>query len=203
MTALLNGKQEHFWGRVEGRLLAMLEGVPELTLEYLNAATQAWVEQEYNRTVHGELGRSPLERYLSGTNVGRDCPGSEDLRRAFRIEVTRTQRRSDGTVRIEGQRFEIPSRYRHIERLCLRYARWDLRMVDLVDPHSGTILCALYPLDKAANANAQRRALDPVSQAPSPAPASGPAPLLKQLMAEYSATGLPPAYIPTTPKEPQ
>jgi putative transposase len=199
----VNGKQEHFWGRVEGRLLAMLEGVPELTLEYLNAATQAWVEQEYNRTVHGELGRSPLERYLSGTNVGRDCPGSEDLRRAFRIEVTRTQRRSDGTVRIEGQRFEIPSRYRHIERLCLRYARWDLRMVDLVDPHSGTILCALYPLDKAANANAQRRALDPVSQAPSPAPASGPAPLLKQLMAEYSATGLPPAYIPTTPKEPQ
>ncbi len=37
-----NGKQENFWGRIEGRLLAMLEGVPELGLELLNTATQAW-----------------------------------------------------------------------------------------------------------------------------------------------------------------
>jgi len=36
-----NGKQESFWGNVEGRLLAMLEGHPELTLAFLNEAT-AW-----------------------------------------------------------------------------------------------------------------------------------------------------------------
>lgn len=35
-----NGKQENFWGRIEGRLLAMLEGVPELGLELLNTATR-------------------------------------------------------------------------------------------------------------------------------------------------------------------
>ena len=29
----VNGKQEHLWGRVEGRLLAMLEGEESLTLE--------------------------------------------------------------------------------------------------------------------------------------------------------------------------
>jgi transposase InsO family protein len=43
-----NGKQEVFWSQVEGRLMAMLEGEPELTLELLNRATQAWVEQEYS-----------------------------------------------------------------------------------------------------------------------------------------------------------
>ena len=34
-----NGKQENFWTRVEGRLMPMLEGEPELTLELLNRAT--------------------------------------------------------------------------------------------------------------------------------------------------------------------
>ncbi|HYL70816.1 MAG TPA: DDE-type integrase/transposase/recombinase, partial [Candidatus Dormibacteraeota bacterium] len=36
-----NAKQEAFWGPVEGRLIAMLEHVPDLTLAFLNEATQA------------------------------------------------------------------------------------------------------------------------------------------------------------------
>ena len=192
-----NAKQESFWGRVEGRLMAMLEGVDELSLELLNTATGAWVEHEYQRSVHSEIGGSPLERYLAGPDVGRECPGSEGLRAAFRRELTRTQRRSDGTVSLDGQRFEIPSRYRHLQRVHLRYARWDLRRVDLVDARRGSLLCALYPLDKSANADGQRRILDPVSQAPLALSSPGMAPLLRQLMAEYAATGLPPAYLPT------
>ena len=85
----VNGKQENLWGRVEGRLLAMLEGEANLSLEQLNVATQAWVTQEYHRTVHSELGETPLERYLAGPNVARECPGSDDLRAAFRLEVKR------------------------------------------------------------------------------------------------------------------
>lgn len=193
----VNGKQENLWGRVEGRLLAMLEGEPNLTLEQLNVATQAWVTQEYHRTVHSELGATPLERYLEGPNVGRQCPGSEALRAAFRIEVTRRQRRSDGTVSLEGQRFEIPSRFRHLSELHLRYARWDLSRVDLVDPRSGAILSPVRPLDKAANANAHRRRVEPTNTAPSTASHTGVAPLLKQMIADYAATGLPPAYLPT------
>ncbi len=194
-----NAKQESFWGRVEGRLIAMLEGVDELSLELLNTATCAWVEQEYQRSRHSELGSSPLERYLAGPDVGRECPGSETLRAVFRRELTRHQRRSDGTLSLDGQRFEIPSRYRHLERVHVRYARWDLRRVDLVDARRGTILCALYPLDKSANADGARRALDAVSQTPLAPAASGLAPLLRQLMADYAATGLPPAYLPTDP----
>ena len=55
-----NGKQEVFWGQVEGRLLPMLENCKNLTLEQLKEATQAWCELEYNRKVHSELAQTPL-----------------------------------------------------------------------------------------------------------------------------------------------
>ena len=190
-----NAKQETFWAQVEGRLLAMLEGCAELTLALLNEATQAWVELEYNRAVHTELGCSPLARYLNSPHVGRESPTSDQLRQAFRAEVTRTQRKSDGTLSLEGRRFEIPSRYQHLERVRVRYARWDLSRIDLVDAHTGTPLCALYPLDKTANADGRRRRRAPSAEAPAPT-ATDIAPLLKKLMAEYAATGLPPAYLP-------
>ncbi|MDO8700295.1 MAG: DDE-type integrase/transposase/recombinase [Deltaproteobacteria bacterium] len=196
-----NAKQESFWGRIEGRLMAMLEGEDPLTLELLNLATQAWVEQEYHRTHHTEIGETPLSRYLAGPNVARSCPGAAELLAAFRIEITRRQRRSDGTVSLAGRRFEIPSRYRHLERVSVRYARWDLTRVDLVDPRSGTILCAVKPLDKAANAEGQRRALDAPDTDASSAPSSGIAPLLRKLLADYAATGLPPAYLPPPDKD--
>jgi len=201
-----NAKQEVFWAQVEGRLLAMLEGDADLTLERLNTATQAWVELEYHRARHRELGCTPLERYLAGPDVGRPSPSSEELRRAFRAAVDRTQRRSDGTVSLEGQRFEVPARYHHLTRLRVCYARWDLSAVDLVDPHTHVILSALYPLDKTANADGQRRRLTPTASTPrEPTPTTTTiAPLLRKLLADYAATGLPPAYLPrpeTSPDE--
>jgi len=63
----------------------------ELTLELLKEATQAWVEREYHCTLHSELGCTPLERYLAGSDVGRESLGSDDLRRAFRTEISRTR----------------------------------------------------------------------------------------------------------------
>jgi putative transposase len=196
-----NGKQEVLWASVEGRLLAMLEGVPDLTLALLNEATQAWVELEYNQKVHAELGEAPLARFLRGPDVGRASPASDALRRAFRLETSRAQRQSDGTVSLEGRRFEVPSRFRHLARLWVRYARWDLGTVDLVDPRTGALLSPLHPLDKAANAEGRRRRLDPVAPAPAPVVPNGMAPLLRQLMQEYAATGLPPAYIPIPQEE--
>ena len=190
-----NGKQESFWGQVEGRLLAMLEGEPVLTLELLNVATQAWVEQEYHRKEHSEIKETPLDRYLRGPSVGREGPSSDALRRAFRIEVARRQRRSDGTVTVEGIRFEVPSAYRTLTDLRLRVARWDLASIDLVDPRSGDHLATLLPLDKTRNAERVRRVVVPVHEGPAPAP-SGIAPHLRALMTEYAATGLPPAFVP-------
>lgn len=201
-----NAKQETFWATLEGRLMAMLERVKELTLERLNAITQAWVEQEYHQRRHAEIGMAPLRRYLDAPEVGRDCPDSRALRQAFRCTVTRRQRRSDGTISLAGKRFEIPGRYRHLERPVVCYARWDLRAVDLVDPHTRQILCALYPLDKTANASGQRRALEPLAQeTPAAPPRSGGElpPLLRKLLADYAATGRPPAYLPKQPNDPE
>ncbi len=196
-----NAKQESFWGRVEARLMAMLEGEQTLTLDSLNQATQAWVEQEYHRTHHSEIDATPLDRYLAGPNVRRECPNTATLCAAFRIEVARRQRRADGTVSLEGSRFEIPARYRHLTTVHLRYARWDLTRVDLVDHRSGAVLCPVKPLDKSANADGQRRRLSPVTTDLSPLPPSGIAPLLRQQIADYAATGLPPAYLPPPDKD--
>lgn len=196
-AAYQNGKQETFWASLEGRLMAMLEGVEPLTLTQLNEASLAWVEQEYHRSEHRELGASPLARFLAGPSVSRLAPDPDTLRCAFRMELTRTQRRSDGTVSVDGVRFEVPASFRHVRRLSLRYARWDLSTVDLVDARAGTVLATLYPLDRARNAEGLRRTLDAVAASPTTPPAAGGmAPLLRRLMAEYAATGLPPAYLP-------
>lgn len=81
-----------------------------------------------------------------------------------------------------------------------------------LDPVETNVLCALYPLDKKANAQGRRRTLsgsedtDPkqstavVDSTDNELPA-----LFKKMIADYSATGLPTAYIPlqsaTTPLE--
>jgi putative transposase len=190
-----NGKQESFWGQIEGRLLPMLEGEPELSLPLLNTATQAWAEEEYQRKEHSEIRETPLARYLRGPSVARESPSSDALRRTFRTEVSRKQRRSDGTVTACGVRFEVPSAYRTLLQLRLRVARWDLSSVDLVDPRSGDHLATLLPLDKARNAERVRRVLAPAASG-EPQPPVGIAPHLRALMADYAATGLPPAYLP-------
>ena len=82
----------------------------------------------------------------------------------------------------------------------MRLARWDLGYVHLLCPHSGNMLCQVKPLDKAKNASGERRQLELPHLVPMPAP-TGIAPLLKQLMAEYAATGLPPAYVPLIQRE--
>ena len=194
-----NAKQEIFWAQVEGRLLAMLEGAAaDLRLELLNEATQAWVEREYHRKPHTETGQTPLARLLAGPDVLRPSPPTDALRVAFTTEQTRAQRRSDGTISVAGVRFEVPARFAHLPRLVVRYARWDLSSVLICDRRTGAVVGTLAPLDKTRNADAVRR---PRATTPSPAPmppAVGVAPLLDSLLREYRATGLPPAYLPTT-----
>jgi len=193
-----NGKQENFFSQVEGRLIPMLEGKRDLTLSLLNEATLAWLEREYNRSVHSETGQTPIERFTKGRSLMRQAPTSEVIRDAFRQEVTRTQRRGDGTISLEGRRYEVPARYRHMTRVTVRYARWDMSWVHLVDPRTDAILCRLLPLDKAANADGRRRRMSAPAFEPIASEQGGDeiAPLLEQLMREQAATGLPPAYIP-------
>jgi putative transposase len=196
-SAYQNGKQEVFWAQLEGRLLELLRGVTPLRLAFLNQAAQAWVEQDYHRRVHRELDATPLARLLAGPEVGRPAPDLDTLHLAFTRQVIRTQRKSDGTVTVAGVRYEVPARFRTLTTLMLRAPSWDKSHLTLLDPHTGQPLARLLPLDKAGNATGARRALAPPSAAARPADAADPLPaLLRQWLADYAATGLPPAYLP-------
>lgn len=196
-----NGKQESFWGQLEGRLLAMLSNVEHLTLEFLNQATQAWVEQEYNRSVHEETGMTPLERMLKGPDVGRPSVSSDILHFSFTAVEPRSQRVSDGTLQVKGVRFEVPSRFRHIKRLTIGYKSWDLSMAYLVNKRTGDNLGRIFPQDKTKNATGNRRGLEPIhpiqqGETSSVCETESIPPLLRRLLSDYAATGLPPAYLP-------
>lgn len=193
----MNAKIETLWGLVEGRLLAMLEDVPDLALPFLNEATQAWAELECNRKVHSETGEAPVARFMAGPGVMRPSPDSATLKLASTKADCRTQRKSDGTIVVEGCRFEVPNCYRHFTRIEIRYASWDLAHIHLVDEQTGAVLCRLYPQDKTANASGLRRPLDRIAPQPLAAPpATGIAPLLARLIDRQAADGLPPPYLP-------
>ncbi|MCP4147172.1 MAG: transposase family protein [bacterium] len=194
-----NGKQESFWGQVEGRLYKMLKRVKPLTLKFLNHATQAWVELEYNRSEHEEIGTTPLNRMLKGQDVSRSAPGSDEIRIAFTTRESRVQRKSDGTIRVKGIRFEIPSRFRHIHRLYVRYRSFALSTCWLVDSRTDDVLARLYPQDKEKNADGRRRRLPSLDGDSPPTDNNREEPippLLRKLLRDYAATGLPPAYLP-------
>ena len=194
-----NGKGEAIWEQFEGRLLAMLEAVEPLTLGFLNLATQAWMEMEYNRTKHEEIGMAPLERALSGESVARPAPDLETLHLAFSARVTRTQRRSDGTISLESVRFELPSHLRTLEKVCVRYRSWDLTRAWIVDERTSDVLARVRPQDKIKNADGRRRTLEPLDELPestTPTDDNPVPPLMRRLLEEYAATGLPAAYLP-------
>jgi putative transposase len=192
-----NAKIEILWASVEGRLMAMLEHVPDLSLAKLNEATLAWTEHEYNHKIHSETGETPIRRFLVGPSVMRPCPDSAALRLAFTRTERRMQRKSDGTSVIDGRRFEVPDHYRHLTQLEVRYASWDLSLVHLVDERTGKVLCRLFPQNKAQNASGLRRARDELAKEPPAAPpAAAVAPLLQKLLKQQADIGLPPAYLP-------
>jgi putative transposase len=115
-------------------------------------------------------------------------------------------RKPRGNPSGQGTRFEIPSRFGHFRRVTVRYAFWDLAFVHLTDPRTGTALARLYPLDRARNSDGLRRSLNQSEDQSEneSLPSSSPdemAPLLRKLLADYAATGLPPAYLPKTPNE--
>lgn len=191
-----NGKQEVFWGQLEGRLLELLRGVENLKLAFVNTAAQAWVEQDYHRRLHREIATTPLQRMLEGHNVARAAPHTEALTLAFTRKIIRAPRRSDATVVVEGIRYELPPHYGHLRAVCLRQASWDKSRMILCEPKTGALLARLLPQDKAQNASAKRRRISGPAHIPTRLPDEPLPALLRKWLAEYAATGVPPAYLP-------
>lgn len=159
-TPRQNGKTECFWNALESNLVDMLRGQKDLSLANLNKATQAWIEIGYNRQNHREIDVRPIDLFISSKNVGLPAVDEDTLRRAFRIEETRCPRSSDGIIRIEKIPFRLPERFQHRREVLIRYARWDLGFVHLVDEVSGKELERIFPVDKQVNATGKRRKLE-------------------------------------------
>jgi putative transposase len=163
-----NGKQESFWQPLEGRLMKMIPA-GRLKLEDLNQLTQAWIEQDYHCKVHSEIKTAPIERFMKEKGVLRDAPDNETLRKAFRTREKRTVRKNDGTITLDGVRFELPIHYRHLEMVTLKYARWDLGEADVVEESTLKPLHTIYPIDRVGNSSGLRKTLEGPADLPPPA----------------------------------
>lgn len=175
--------------------------VPEssffVALAALDHQILAWIEGEYHREVHAGIGVTPLDRLAEGPSVAREAPSLERLRFAFTQEIRRTVRRTDGTVQIDAVRFEIPSRLRTLREVILRYRRWDLSEAWIVDPRTNDILARIDPVDLTRNADRRRKPL--AEPAPTSVPVTPDEPLpprMRELLANFAADGLPPAFLP-------
>jgi len=136
---------------------------------------------------------------MAGPTVMRPSVNMKMLQLYFSARVNRKQRKSDGTITLDGVRFEIPSHLRTLDNVTIRYRSWDLSFAIVVDSRTSAELATIRPIDKQKNANSIRRALTDGGAASYPEKIKEEervAPLLAQMLAEYSATGLPPAYLP-------
>jgi putative transposase len=97
------GKIERFFGTLRTGFLPLLE--EPLTLEKLNAALGAWIQNDYHARVHASTGQTPLERYLAHLSLLRPAP--RDLREYFRTAVRRKVDK-DRTVSLNGKVYEAP-----------------------------------------------------------------------------------------------
>jgi hypothetical protein len=151
-----NGKQESFWGQVEGRLLAMLDGCEDLTLARLNEATLAWMEMEYNRKVHSETGERPAalrSRQGCRTPVSAVRRPSAGL---YGAVLDATQERWDDQRGGPALRNCLPATGTSTPSASAM-PPGIFRMSTSPMPASGIILGRLYPQDKQKNADARRR----------------------------------------------
>ena len=188
-----------FWGRVEGRLMAMLEGVGELTLELLNSATQAWVEQEYQRTEHSEIGCSTPGALSSPAPMCARMPRSQDTARGLPHGAHPHPARAamaPSAWTAGASRFP---RATGICNACICATRAGICAASILSTPAAAASCARStrstspPTPVASAARSNRSAVARSADRLSP----GIAPLLRKLMADYAATGLPPAYLPT------
>ena len=191
-----NGKQESFWGQIEGRLLPMLEGVADLSLDQLNEATLAWIEMEYNRKVHSETGADALAALpprqgcrpaLSGHRA--TAPGVH--RRSHPHPAAQRRLLQPGGPSLRGA---LPLR-------ALSQADRALCLLGSVLRPSGRShhrrhsLPALSPGQKPECRGPPRSAPARVARQSRQRRPGWPR-LLQQLLRQYAATGLPPAYLP-------
>jgi len=153
------GLIERFFETAQSQLESEVRAGEILTLERLNHALAAWLEQSYHQQPNSETGQSPLERYHQGSRFTRHVNLQEVLQYFLR-KVRRTVREEFCDVQVDGFFFEVDPGLRG-DRVEVRY-----------DPFSPLETVLLYSLEGEYLGVGRRYERDAArQQPPQPSPA--------------------------------
>ena len=101
---LAKGKIERLFQKVRRSFLEpVMELAAPTSLDKLNDAFFAWMENAYNHRVHSAFGATPVRRFMESASHLRTLP--EDSRKLFHVCYQRLVKK-DGTFSLHGTRFE-------------------------------------------------------------------------------------------------
>jgi putative transposase len=130
---LLHAKPYHSWskGKCERLIQTLqlgfestlrLEGNQAHSLEELNTKLSAWIQTVYHQRTHSSTGQSPEYRYQQAAQSLRHWNPLDDIEPLFYLRLERTVRKN-GTVRLDGQLYEVPLSLRALK-IQLRLDPW-------------------------------------------------------------------------------
>ena len=162
------------------------------------------MEIEYNRAVHRETASTPVDRFAHAADVLRRSPSSESLRDAFRLETTEDSASERWHDLGRGRAVRDPGTVSSLPRTrpygtpagISAGSTWSTAAAESSSPPSTRWT---RPPTPTAAAPLLRPRRSEAVQENRPGKDGAMPPLLKQILREYSAPGLPPAYLPKTP----
>ena len=102
---------ERFFGTTQTQLESEVRAGEILTLDRLNHALAAWMEQSYHQQPNSETGQSPLDRYHQGNRFTRHVNLQEVLKH-FLHKARRKVQADFSDVQLEGRFFQVDPRFR-------------------------------------------------------------------------------------------
>lgn len=147
------GLIERFFGTAQTQLESEVRAGAILTLDRLNRALAAWLQQSYHRQPNSETGQAPLDRYHQGQRFTRHVNLQEVLK--YFLQRERRKVHSDfSDVQLEGLFFQVDPRLRG-DWVEVRY-----------DPFSPLETVLLYSLDSEYLGVGKRHQRESVSTQP-------------------------------------
>ncbi len=146
------GKIERFFGTIRQRFYPLFKDKPFSSIDKLNGAFWAWLEEDYHRREHSSLGMSPLDKYLSQTSSIRMVDDPQKLEEVF---LQREERKvnHDGTVSLFKQLYEVSPQFIG-QRVELRFNPQDMTRVYIFS--QGQNIARAKPVTLHDNARVKR-----------------------------------------------
>ena len=152
---LLHCKPYHSWskGKVERLIFSIQQGFESLlrldgqavhSVAELNRKLSEWIQTVYHQRPHGSTGVSPEARYQQAAASLRQLPAGTEIEPLFYLHLERTVRK-DGTVRLDGQLYEVPLSLRALK-VQLRLDPWRRQRIEVWYQDQFMGLARLAPL---------------------------------------------------------